>query len=95
MIADRYSSFSLTPWLFEILWYMPAGRDMHIMMKIAAQMVRVRRNTKDLPGFRDLMSYLVRIRTFSSRAIFDIPMRVRWKVVLRFRTLSATPSSRF
>ncbi|KAI8969884.1 cytochrome P450 [Trametes punicea] len=48
-----------TPWLLDILWHVPATRRMHTLEDLAAQMMRARVQSKDLPEHRDLSSYLL------------------------------------
>ena len=45
----------------DILWHIPATKDMHGLVRLAAEMTRNRMAAKELPPFKDLMSYLVRI----------------------------------
>ncbi|KAI0706361.1 cytochrome P450 [Earliella scabrosa] len=69
-------SFGQSPWLMDILWHAPATRDMHILVRRAAEMTQKRVKTKDLPAFRDLMSYLidggVRLRDLERDAVIAI-----------------------
>ncbi|KAI0636113.1 cytochrome P450 [Trametes polyzona] len=52
-------SLGQSPWLMDILWHIPATKDMHQLVRLASQMTRTRVQSKDLPGFRDLISYLM------------------------------------
>lgn len=52
-------SFGQSPWLMDILWHAPATRDMHILVRRAAEITRKRVETKELPAFHDLMTYLI------------------------------------
>ena len=62
------ASLGQSPWLLDILWHMPATKNMHTLEHLAATMMQRRMRSKDLPEFRDLSSYLVSsllFRTFS------------------------------
>lgn len=59
LIHPNGSSFGQSPWLMDILWHAPATRDMHILVRRAAEITRKRVETKELPAFHDLMTYLV------------------------------------
>ncbi|KAI0046870.1 cytochrome P450 [Auriscalpium vulgare] len=48
-----------SPWLMDILWHIPVGKDMHELQKRAADMVRTRLNVVKPQALRDLMSYLI------------------------------------
>ncbi|KAJ8463955.1 hypothetical protein ONZ51_g9915 [Trametes cubensis] len=48
-----------SPWLLDILWHMPATKNMHTLEHLAATMMQRRMKSKDLPEFRDLSSYLL------------------------------------
>ncbi|KAI0741404.1 cytochrome P450 [Daedaleopsis nitida] len=50
--------FGQAPWLLDILWHVPATKDMHGLVKLAEEMTRDRMAAKELPRFKDLMSYL-------------------------------------
>ncbi|KAI0037701.1 cytochrome P450 [Auriscalpium vulgare] len=53
-------SFGQSPWLMDILWHIPAGKDMFQFQKRVADMVRTRLNVAKPPqALRDLMSYLI------------------------------------
>lgn len=43
----------------DILWHLPFTARMHLQEKNAAEMMRTRVKTVNLPGHRDLSSYLV------------------------------------
>lgn len=53
----------------DILWQIPATKDMHQLVRLASQMTRTRVQAKELPGFRDLISYLVCGFHFEYRAV--------------------------
>ncbi|KAM5544703.1 hypothetical protein V8D89_001601 [Ganoderma adspersum] len=50
--------FGQSPWLLDILWHLPLTARMHAHEKNAAEMMRNRVEAVDLPGYRDLSSYL-------------------------------------
>ncbi|KAI0353754.1 cytochrome P450 [Trametes cingulata] len=52
-------SIGQSPWLLDILWHIPLTKKMHLFQDMAAQMMRDRVNSKDLPEYRDLASYLI------------------------------------
>ncbi|KAJ8486823.1 hypothetical protein ONZ51_g4573 [Trametes cubensis] len=52
-------SLGQTPWLLDILWHVSATKSMHTLEHLAAEMMRTRVKSKDLPEFRDLTSYLL------------------------------------
>ena len=52
-------SFGQSPWLFDILWYIPTTRDLHFLFKLGTEMAHTRINQKEPHTFRDLVSYLV------------------------------------
>lgn len=58
--SDHFLSFGQSPWLLQIIRRIPVGREVHSFVRLAAEMTRNRLKAKDLPAFRDLMSYLVR-----------------------------------
>ena len=52
-------SLGQSPWLLDILWHLPLTARMRAHEKNAAEMMRNRVEAVDLPGYRDLSSYLV------------------------------------
>ncbi|KAI0046882.1 cytochrome P450 [Auriscalpium vulgare] len=52
-------SVGQTPWLMDLVWHLPAGKDMHELRRRAADMVRARINVVKPQALRDLMSYLI------------------------------------
>ncbi|PIL32262.1 cytochrome P450 [Ganoderma sinense ZZ0214-1] len=48
-----------SPWLLDILWHLPLTARMRAHEKNAAEMMRTRVKAVDLPGYRDLSSYLI------------------------------------
>ncbi|KAI0667892.1 cytochrome P450, partial [Trametes maxima] len=51
-------TFGQSPWLLDILWRIPATRDMHHLVRMTAAMTHNRLKSKELPTSRDLLSYL-------------------------------------
>ncbi|OJT10972.1 Cytochrome P450 67 [Trametes pubescens] len=52
-------SLGQSPWVLDILWQIPTTKDMHQLVRLASQMTRTRVQAKELPAFRDLISYLM------------------------------------
>ncbi|KAJ3001132.1 hypothetical protein NUW54_g6625 [Trametes sanguinea] len=52
-------SIGHTQWLRDILWHLSVTKPMHAIKQLAAQMMRVRVKSMDLPEYRDLASYLL------------------------------------
>ncbi|KAJ3018977.1 hypothetical protein NUW54_g201 [Trametes sanguinea] len=52
-------SVGQTHWLRDILWHLSVTKPMHLLQRLAAQMMRDRVNSVDLPEYRDLASYLL------------------------------------
>ncbi|KAI0833790.1 cytochrome P450 [Trametes gibbosa] len=69
-------SLGQSPWLMDIMWHIPATKDMHQIVRLASQMTRTRVQSKDLPDFRDLISYLmeggVELREMERDAVIGI-----------------------
>ncbi|KAI0648721.1 cytochrome P450 [Trametes meyenii] len=51
-------TFGQSPWLLDILWRIPATRDMHQLVRMTAAMTHNRLKSKEPPASRDLLSYL-------------------------------------
>ncbi|KAI9056790.1 cytochrome P450 [Trametes sanguinea] len=58
-------SVGQTQWLLNILWHLSLTKPMRAVERLAAQMMRTRAESVDLPEYRDLASYLLEA---------DIPM---------------------
>jgi hypothetical protein len=56
--ADTVSSLGHIPWLMDIVWHIPVGKEVFKLFEIAAVMIQKRSKFKII-SFRDLVSYLV------------------------------------
>ena len=52
--------FGHSPWLLDILWRIPAGENMHQLVRMANEMTHNRVHSDKLSPSKDLLSYLVR-----------------------------------
>ncbi|KAI0353726.1 cytochrome P450 [Trametes cingulata] len=52
-------TFGQSPWLLDILWRIPATKDMHQLVRMTAAMAHKRVESKEQPTFKDLVSYLM------------------------------------
>ncbi|KAI0667902.1 cytochrome P450 [Trametes maxima] len=50
-------SVGVTPWLLDILWHLPATKDMHASRDLASSMMRTRMKAGKALEYRDLASY--------------------------------------
>ena len=61
-------SIGQTPWLLDIVWWLPLAGAIHRLVAIAGKMMETRLKAAEAPPFRDLVSYLVRPRIRLLRA---------------------------
>ncbi|CDO77817.1 hypothetical protein BN946_scf184722.g9 [Trametes cinnabarina] len=52
-------SVGQTQWFLDVLWHLSITKPMYAIEKLAAQMMRTRVHSKQLPEYRDLTSYLL------------------------------------
>ncbi|KAL1949708.1 hypothetical protein VTO73DRAFT_8589 [Trametes versicolor] len=52
-------TFGHIPWLLQVLWRIPATKEMHQLVTMTAEMTHKRVGTKDAPTSRDLLSHLI------------------------------------
>ncbi|KAJ8486842.1 hypothetical protein ONZ51_g4582 [Trametes cubensis] len=52
-------TFGHSPWLLDILWRIPAGENMHQLVRMADEMTHNRVNSDKLSASKDLLSYLM------------------------------------